>query len=262
MTALPAAKAACAALLTLFDDDGRLLLEETAALATILLEDGAQGFLVAGSAGEFWTLEDSERIELVAAVRHAIPDAVPVLAHVGGGIDEARVASLAKRSIDAGADAVLALADDVRDLHRYYAALVRAANGIPALAYHLPAFGSVIPVEQLADLGVTGIKDSSGDAVRFSSEILQFPLGTYTGSPALLNLGGELGAAGAITGVANLRPSWCAAAWQGDAQAQREVCRLYLTTRTRFPRALKEAASERWGTPTHSRATVRERTVR
>jgi 4-hydroxy-tetrahydrodipicolinate synthase len=245
-------KPACAALLTLFDEDGHLLVERTAELATMLLEDGAEGFLVAGSAGEFWMLEDAERIELVAAVRQAIPESVPVLAHVGG-TDETCLASLTKAAIDAGADAVLALAAGIEDPRRYYAALVGAAGGTPALAYHLPAFGSHIPVEQLADLGVTGIKDSSGDVGRFCSEVLRLALDTYTGSPALLNLGRQLGGAGAITGVANLRPSWCAAAWQGDDQAQREISRLYLATRTPFPGGLKGAATRRWGTPPHSR---------
>jgi 4-hydroxy-tetrahydrodipicolinate synthase len=259
MTTPPFARSACAALLTLFDEDGHLLVERTAELATTLLEDGAEGFLVAGSAGEFWMLEDAERIELVAAVRKAIPEAVPVLAHVGG-TDQSRLASLTKSSIDAGADAVLALAVGVEDLQAYYAALVGAAGGAPALAYHLPAFGSRIPIDQLADLGVTGIKDSSGDVGRFCSEVLRLPLDTYTGSPALLNLGRQLGAAGAITGVANLRPSWCAAAWQGDGQAQCEICRLYLATGTSFPRGLKKAATERWGTPPHSRPLATPRT--
>jgi 4-hydroxy-tetrahydrodipicolinate synthase len=252
MSTPPVATAACAALLTIFDEDGRLLVDQTAELAATLVADGAGGFLVAGSAGEFWMLEDSERTNLVAAVRQSVPRSVPVLAHVGG-TDERRLTALAKAAIDAGADALLALAVRVDDLSAYYAALVAAAGGVPVLAYHLPAFGSQIPIDRLADLGVDGIKDSSGDAGRFCSEVLRYELATYTGSPALLSLGRQLGAAGAITGVANVRPSWCTAAWQGDDQAQREVCRLYLATGNPFPAGLKQAAAERWGTPAYSR---------
>ena len=243
---------ACVALITLFDQDGRLLVERTAELAAALVDDGADGILVAGSSGEFWVLDDTERVQLVAAVRTAAPAGIPVLAHVGGTKGE-RLTTLIKASIDAGAEAVLALPVGIDYLSAYYTAVVAAAGCTPALAYHLPALGTPVPVSLLAELGVAGIKDSSGDAARFATEVLHLDVATYTGSPGLLNLGRQLGAAGAITGVANLRPSWCAAAWHGDDEAQREICRLYLATGTPFPGGLKTAAKDRWGTPSYQR---------
>jgi dihydrodipicolinate synthase/N-acetylneuraminate lyase len=52
---------------TLFDDDGRLLLDETAEHARDLVERGVTAVVVSGSTGESWALSVDERLELCAA---------------------------------------------------------------------------------------------------------------------------------------------------------------------------------------------------
>ncbi|MEA2396117.1 MAG: 4-hydroxy-tetrahydrodipicolinate synthase, partial [Solirubrobacteraceae bacterium] len=52
------------ALVTLFDDDGRLLLDETAEHARDLVERGVTAVVVSGSTGESWALSVDERLEL------------------------------------------------------------------------------------------------------------------------------------------------------------------------------------------------------
>src|SRR5437763_15494800 len=96
------------ALVTLFHDDGALDAKATADLAARLVDLGNQAVLVAGTTGEAGSLSVEERVELVAAVRPAIPDHVPVIAGTGAPTGR-QAAVLAEHAFGAGADAVLAL---------------------------------------------------------------------------------------------------------------------------------------------------------
>ena len=111
-----------------------------------------------------------------------------------------------------------------------------------------------VRVEQLDELGVRGIKDSTGDAERLALEIENYSGEVYVGSPALLSLAGPLGVAGAILGLANLEPERCAKAFEGDADAQRLLLRDHLDSLVNFPAGLKERVAARFGTPVGVRA--------
>jgi dihydrodipicolinate synthase/N-acetylneuraminate lyase len=236
------------ALVTLFDDAGRVAEKETAVHAARLVEAGLRAVLVAGSTGEATTLSDAERVALVAAVRQACPD-VPVLVGSSGdwwGQAAARTTAV----IEAGADAVLVAPPRAGALDAYFARVAEAAGDVPVLAYHYPGVaGGEVPVEALAGLPLAGLKDSSGDARRLAHEIeLDWPGAVYTGSAALLGYASWLGATGAIVAAANLVPEQCLAAWAGDAAAQHEVIRAEHRYRGR-PGGLKQAMAERLGTP-------------
>jgi 4-hydroxy-tetrahydrodipicolinate synthase len=242
------------ALVTLFDDDGALAADQTAAHAARLVAAGLRAVLVAGSTGEAGTLTEAERAELVAAVRAACPG-VPVLAGASGdwrGQAAARTAAV----LAAGADAVLvAPPRQGGPIEDYFAHVADAAAGAPVFAYHYPGVaGGEVPVDMLAKLPVAGIKDSTGMAGRLAEEIdLDWPGAIYTGSASLLGYARWAGAAGAIVAAANVVPGECLAAWAGDATAQREVLRIERTYRASFPAGIKAATAERFGTPRGSR---------
>lgn len=150
------------ALVTLFAADGEIDASATAELAARLVDLGVRAVLVAGTTGEAAALDFEERNMLLAAVRGAVPEGrgVPVIA--GTGAASARQAALLTEAArDGGADAVLALSPP-RTLSPgpYYASVVKAARGIPVLAYHLPAVSPPgIAVEALAGLPVAGLKE-------------------------------------------------------------------------------------------------------
>jgi 4-hydroxy-tetrahydrodipicolinate synthase len=246
------ARGAGAALITLFDPMGKILIEETAAFARLLVESGARSVLMAGSAGEFWALADEERIALVTAVIGSVPAATPVFAHVGG-VPLDRAVALTRASAAAGASAVIALPLGVADLAAYYGGIKEAAGEVPVFAYHLPQAGAVVPTEDLPRLGVAGIKDSSGDAERLIQEVLDHGTQTYIGSPALLGLGHDIGAAGALLGLANVHPDWCANAFDGDRAAQGRLAEISSESTRDFPHGLKRMAAARWGISSSSR---------
>ena len=69
------------AMVTPFDDDGRVDLDGAAALARWLVEHGNDGLVVTGTTGEAACLTDDEQVELWRAVRAAVD--VPVIAGTG-----------------------------------------------------------------------------------------------------------------------------------------------------------------------------------
>jgi 4-hydroxy-tetrahydrodipicolinate synthase len=243
------------ALVTLFDDAGRVDSAATGALAADLVGRGMQAVLACGTTGEPATLTDAERAEVIRAVRGAVPAGVPVLAGTGAAT-AGRAADLTAAAVGAGADAVLAWPPpECLDLAGYYSGLARAANGLPLLAYHIPWVSAPgVPVSALADLPVAGLKDSSGDPDRLLDEITHFAGRTYTGSSALLALAGPLGGAGAILAIANVEPERCAAAFAGDAGAQRQLTDVHLAVRRGGVPVLKRILAERRGTATLSRS--------
>lgn len=236
------------ALVSLFRDDLALDAVATAALAAALVDEGVRAVLVAGTTGEAVALEPSERLELLDAVRAAVPTAVPVIA--GTGAPSARQAvALTRAAVDHGADAILALSPPgTTECRPYYEDVGAAARDLPLLAYHYPAVSAPgIPVEVLAGLPVSGCKDSSGDPERLALEVEAFPGDLYTGSSALLSFAGPLGCTGAILALANVDPVGCARAFSGDAEAQRALTSLHARAHGRFPHGLKHLLAERRG---------------
>jgi 4-hydroxy-tetrahydrodipicolinate synthase len=242
------------ALVTLLDDAGGVDATATGSFAAELAERGMQAVLACGTTGEAGTLTDDERVQVIRAVRDAVPAGVPVLAGTGAARPD-RAAELTAAATAAGADAVLAWPPPgSEDLPGYYAALVRAAAGLPVLAYHIPWVSSPgVPVSALASLPVAGLKDSSGDPDRLLAEVARYPGCTYVGSSALLALAGPLGGTGAILAVANAEPELCRAAFAGDAAAQRRLTDVHLAVREGGVPALKRILAEQRGTPALSR---------
>jgi 4-hydroxy-tetrahydrodipicolinate synthase len=238
------------ALVTLFDADGELDTAATAAHAKRLVDRGVRGVVVAGSTGEAAALSAAERRELVEAVRAAVPPEVSVLAGTGAPTRR-QAAALTADAVAAGAGAVLALSPPGagRDLAGYYRAVADAAGGLPVLAYHFPGVSPPgIPVDALAALPVQALKDSSADPTRLLAELAGFPDHLYTGSAALLSYAGPLGCRGAILALANLDPEGCAAAFAGDAAAQRALTADHLAVEGSFPAGLKRLLADRAGT--------------
>jgi dihydrodipicolinate synthase/N-acetylneuraminate lyase len=242
------------ALVTMFHDDGAIDSGATADLARELAERGMRAVLVAGTTGEAATLTNAERCELIGAVRRAVPEDVPVLA--GTGAPSARQAvSLTEEAVAAGADVVLAWPPaTARDLAAYFKAVADAAQGRPVLAYHFPRlYPPGIPVDMLAGLPVAGQKDSSGEPERLLDELAHYQGATYVGSSGVLCMAGPMGATGALLALANVEPERCAAAFAGDAGAQRALTDRHLAANRGGVLGLKQILAEERGTPVPAR---------
>jgi 4-hydroxy-tetrahydrodipicolinate synthase len=201
------------ALLTPFRADGSLDGDALERHVGALLEAGVDGVMPAGTTGEGVLLDDDEIVAMVAAAARVSRGAGQVLAHVGRAGTAATV-RLARRALDAGADAVSAVVPyyyDVSDaqLVRHFRAVIVEARGAPVFAYTIPArAGNELSVEAAALLaadGLAGIKDSTKSIERHAAYVA---LGTPTlmGSDALVLDSLRLGGAGCVSAIANARP--------------------------------------------------------
>jgi len=237
------------ALLTLFDGAGDLDASATAEHAARLADAGISAVVVAGTTGEAAALDREERLTLLRAVRAAVPPSVVVVA--GTGAPSARQAvEFSRDAQGAGADCLLALSPAWSlDVRPYYSAVAAAVPDTPLLAYHWPAASAPgIPVAALADLPVAGLKDSTGDPDRLLETLDAWDRPVYVGAPTVVGLAAELGAPGAILGIANAEPQRAIAAWAGDAIAQRELASIARDSGSPFPGALKRLTARRYGT--------------
>src|SRR3979490_1449234 len=92
------------AMITPFKADGSVNYEAAEKLAVMLTADGSDGVVVAGTTGEAPTLTDDEKIELVKAVKKAIPGK-SVVAGTGSN-DPHHSVKVSGRATQAGADAL------------------------------------------------------------------------------------------------------------------------------------------------------------
>ncbi|MFZ4585049.1 MAG: dihydrodipicolinate synthase family protein [Acidimicrobiia bacterium] len=242
------------ALCTIFDDQGKLDAAATADLASQLVDCGVAALVVAGTTGEAVTLSRKERRKLVKKVVGAVQGAVPVFAGTGAPSAHQAVRYTAD-AVDLGVDGLLVLSpQNVDDPRRYYDAVGKDSGGVPVLSYHYPKWSAPgVPLGVLNDLPVAGIKDSSGDAKRMLETITEYSGAFYTGSESLLTAAGSLGAAGAISGLANVEPELCMRAFEADAEAQRELTSLVQMCGRGFPSTLKELVAARYGVSSVSR---------
>lgn len=238
------------ALVTIFGEDLELDAAATSDLASQLVELGVKAVVVGGTTGEASSLDPEERTELLVAVRKAIPEGsgVPVIA--GTGAPSARQAvRYTQAARDGGADAVLALSPPgAAEPQRYYAAVAEAAGTVPVFAYHYPNVSAPgIPLAALAELPVSGLKDSSADPARLAETASSWDGALYCGSAAFLPYAGAVGCAGAILALANAKPELCAAAFAGDIGSQLELLPHHRFVAGRFPSGIKELVAARFG---------------
>jgi dihydrodipicolinate synthase/N-acetylneuraminate lyase len=209
-------------LVTPFREDGALDLRAFEANLERYAEQDLGGYLVLGSNGEAASLDEPEKLALIAATRKRAGRRT-VLAGTGLESTAATIA-LTRKAADQGADAALVLTP------HYYKAQMRAdalkrhfeavadASPIPVLLYSVPAFtGLVLPAELPAAVSghprIAGMKESSGD-MGLMGRVLQSVPPSFTvacGSAPVIYPALCLGAAAGILAVACCAPAPTAA---------------------------------------------------
>ena len=168
------------AMTTPFDDDGKIDEKEFAASVDRLIDAGANGFVVAGCTGEFWTLSHEERARYYSLAVEAVAGRVTLVVGTGAvTVDE--TVKLTNMASKAGTDGVLILppyfvklTDD--EIFAHYRDVVSQTR-IPILLYNIPgnAVNALSPalVRRLADLDtIVAVKESSGDWNNFYATLI------------------------------------------------------------------------------------------
>ncbi|GAC1330214.1 MAG: 4-hydroxy-tetrahydrodipicolinate synthase [Candidatus Dormibacteria bacterium] len=128
------------AMITPFTADGALDLAGAERIAHLLVENGNDGVVVAGTTGESPTLSHDEKLELFRAVRGAIPDAVVV---AGTGSNDTRASiELSREAEKLDVDAVMAVVPyynkpPQKSLYAHFSSIAAAIDG-PLMMYNVP----------------------------------------------------------------------------------------------------------------------------
>ena len=221
---------------------------------------GVHGISVAGSQGEFFALDDDERLRLIRIAVDATRGRVPVYAGTGG-VTTRDAVRLTRAAEELGADVALVISPyfvqpSQDELVEHYQAIARATR-LPVMLYNNPPRTSVnVLPSTLARCmqvpNVVGIKDSSGDVTQSVEYLLQAP------HPALLFSGRDTvalammmhGAQGTISPAANVFPRLMVRLYDafrgGDLGEARRISDVFAPLRAAwalgsFPVVIKEA---------------------
>ena len=156
------------AMVTPFKADGSVDYGNAEKLAAILVADGSDGVVVSGTTGESPTLSDAEKIELVKAVKQAIPGKT-VVAGTGSN-DTHHSVELSKLAMKAGADALLAVVPyynkpPQEGMYQHFKAISEVG---PTIMYNIQGRTAVnmtvATTLRCAELpGIIGVKEATGD---------------------------------------------------------------------------------------------------
>ncbi|HSS62468.1 MAG TPA: 4-hydroxy-tetrahydrodipicolinate synthase [Candidatus Limnocylindrales bacterium] len=156
------------AMVTPFKADGAVDYDAAARLAVMLVNDGSDGVVVSGTTGESPSLTDVEKIELLRAVKEAIPRHDVVVGT--GSNDTHHSVELSKLAIKAGADALLAVVPYYNKppqdgMYQHFKAISEIG---PTIMYNIQGRTAVnmtaATTLRCAELpGIIGVKEASGD---------------------------------------------------------------------------------------------------
>jgi 4-hydroxy-tetrahydrodipicolinate synthase len=156
------------AMLTPFKNDGSVNYEAAEKLAVLLTADGSDGVVVSGTTGESPALSDDEKIELIKAIKKAIPGK-SVVAGTGSN-DTHHSVKLSERAMKAGADALLAVVPyynkpPQEGMYQHFKAISEVG---PTIMYNIQGRTAInmtaATTLRCAELpGIIGVKEASGD---------------------------------------------------------------------------------------------------
>jgi 4-hydroxy-tetrahydrodipicolinate synthase len=144
------------AMVTPFDERGRLAEDEAVRLMRHLIENGSDGLVLAGTTGEAPTLSDEEKLRLWALGVAELGESATVIAGTGSN-DTAHSVRLTERASELGVDAVLVVTPyynkpNRRGLLAHFRA-VAGATDRPVVVYNIPSRSVVdLPNDLLREL--------------------------------------------------------------------------------------------------------------
>jgi len=248
------------AMATPFTEDGRLDEPRVGELVAWYLESGVHGISVAGSQGEFFSMNDAERQRLLELTLAAVGGRVPVYAGTGGVTTRDAIAAT-RAAEAAGADLALVITPffiqpSQDELVEHYTRIADATS-LPVMLYNNPPRTSVnvLPATLARCMkasNVVGMKDSSGDLTQSIEYLLKAPRAAllFAGRDTIALAMMLHGAQGTISPAANVFPALMvrmyAAARAGDFADARRISDIFAPLRAAwamgsFPVVIKEA---------------------
>lgn len=219
------------AMATPFAEDGSVDFEAARGLARHLVETGSHGLVVAGTTGESPTLDDREKLDLLAAVIDEVGGGATVVCGTGSN-DTRHTVELTRAAAESGADAALVVAPYYNRPNRagitaHFRAAAEAAPELPVIVYNIPSRVVVnLPADHLAELA----EIDNVVAVKQANDAELEPvdgLALLAGNDGTFLRALELGGAGGILVASHLVGPAMRRIWElarsGDIAAAREA---------------------------------------
>ena len=201
------------ALVTPFDNDGKVDTKALKLHVKDLLVQGVQGFYVCGSTGEAFLLSIPERKEILEAVMEANEGKGSVICHCGAISTDFSI-ELGKHAASLGVDAISSVPPiyynfSPAEIEQYYFDIADACKS-PLIIYNIPAMSGVtISPAAVASMrkhpGIIGIKFTSNDFYSMEQIKTKDPdMIVYNGYDQMALAGLSMGADGAIGSTYNI----------------------------------------------------------
>jgi 4-hydroxy-tetrahydrodipicolinate synthase len=193
------------AIVTPFDEDGRVDIASFRALASHLVDNGSDGLVVTGTTGESPTLSDDERFQLYEAAVDEVGGRATVVAGTGTYSTEHTI-HLTTRAHELGVDGFLVVTPyynkpPPRGIVEHFKAIA-AVSDKPIVVYNIPARVVLnLEPETIAELAkiptVKAVKQAHDDLAQ-ARRIVELGLDLYAGDDPLVLPFVELGGLGGV----------------------------------------------------------------
>jgi 4-hydroxy-tetrahydrodipicolinate synthase len=189
------------AMVTPFDERGRLDEDAAVTLMHHLTDHGSDGLVICGTTGEAATLNDEEHLRMIELAATEMRGTCAIVAGVGSN-DTRHAVMLHERATALGADGLLSVnpyynRPSRRGIIAHYREIVRATN-LPILLYNIPQrTGADMPNDLLAELAqmdnIVGVKQANAANLAHVDGMM-----IYAGNDDMLVDVLEMGEAGGI----------------------------------------------------------------
>ena len=159
------------AMVTPFDDEGRVDYEQAKRLAKALLDSGSDGVLLSGTTGESPTLSTDEKLRLFAEVKGAVGDRGAIIAGTGT-YNTAESIELSKQAQKEGVDGLLLVVPyynkpPQEGLYQHFKAIAGSVD-LPCILYNVTSRTSLNMTDEttirLSEIdNIVGIKEAGSD---------------------------------------------------------------------------------------------------
>ncbi|SCI19361.1 4-hydroxy-tetrahydrodipicolinate synthase [Romboutsia sp. Marseille-P6047] len=209
-------KGSAVALITPFDENGRVNYEKLGELVEFHIENNTDAIVACGTTGEASTLDDEEHLAVIKYVIDKANKRIPIIAGTGGN-DTIHSIYMCQQAEKFGADALLVITPyynkgNKSGIKKHFETIASSVN-IPIIMYNVPSRTGVnlapSMVSELAQVkNIVGIKEASGNLAQVAEVCRLVPkdFAVYSGNDdtilPLLSLGGH----GVISVLANICP--------------------------------------------------------
>ncbi len=205
------------AMVTPFDDNKELDLDQARALAARLIEGGSDALIINGTTGESPTVFYPQKMKLFEAIVSEVAGQIPVIANVGDNCT-ADTVDFAREVQNLGVDGFMLVVPyynkpPQEGLYQHFKTIANAVD-LPCILYNIPGrcVINMLPETTLRlanDVdNIVAVKEASGDLEQVAEIIRMKPADfeVYSGDDSLTYDIMKLGGAGVISTIGNVAP--------------------------------------------------------